>query len=225
MYATSSSVRIAAALLLFALHGGCRRGEEPVAPDARPGPAAASVLDDFTVRDGDPGLLFQYFSSDGAIHTAKTVADVPAAVRTNVVVLSTAFRKGDLPADQIILANLSQPDEQGNYSWRLVSRYELAGPAVPAKTAAKAPATDGEILLFSTSWCPHCRTAAGWLRARDLPFKEMDVEKDAAAQALLRKLGREEGIPDHMLSSVPILHVKGKLILGFNQQEIERLLR
>jgi arsenate reductase-like glutaredoxin family protein len=63
-----------------------------------------------------------------------------------------------------------------------------------------------------------------WLTDNGIPFAEHDVEADANARALLVQMGKEQGIPEHMLSSVPILAVNGKLILGFNEGEVRRML-
>ena len=94
----------------------------------------------------------------------------------------------------------------------------------PAKSPAPTTSSDKEVLLFTTDWCPHCRTARQWLTANGIAYEQYDVEKDANARALLEKMGKEQGIPDHMLTSVPILAVKGKLILGFNEAEVQKLL-
>jgi glutaredoxin 3 len=178
----------------------------------------------FVVRAGDDNLVFQYFDAGGKIHATPDLSMIPDDRRTNVIVLSKALQKGDLPADQIVVANLEAPDREGNYPFRLVSRYE--GAFAPAATAPRArpEATQAKVLLFSTKWCPHCRTAHKWLTDNGIPFEEHDVEADANARALLVQMGKEQGIPEHMLSSVPILAVNGKLILGFNEGEVRRML-
>lgn len=219
------SLAVLAAILVML--PGCRKSSPPIVDNA-PGDISAPMdLAGFAVRDDDAELVFQYFV-DAAVRTAQSVADIPEHARTNVVVLSKAFRKGDLPADQVILANLTAPQEDGSYPYRLVSRYQGELPTVPAKRSSPTPkaaaADDNDVLLFTTEWCPHCRTARQWLTTNDIAYQQYDVEKDANARALLQKMGGEQGIPDHMLTSVPILAVKGKLILGFNEAEIRKLL-
>jgi len=214
---------LAALLLLTA----CReRDAEPTGPGADAAPAA---LASFQIRDGDSTLVFQYAQpASGELRVARRLADIPEPARGNVFVLSTAFRKGDIPANLVIVANLSTPDADGTYPFRLVSRYDrvrpLKGPAGSAASDGTVSPAQDTVLLFSTSWCPHCRTARQWLQASGVPFEEKNVESDSAAQRLLADLGRKQGLPDHMLNSVPILYVKGKLVLGFNQVEVARLL-
>jgi glutaredoxin 3 len=213
--------------LLLTIAIGCSNKTAP-SQGGGTGDAAATVpLAKFAVRDGDADLVFQYFA-EASLRTAQSVGDIPEAARINVIVLSKAFRKGDLPADQVVLANLTVANEDGSYPYRLVSRYQGELPSTPRKAvpgeSAKSSAAGDEVLLFTTDWCPHCRTARKWLKSNGVSFEQHDVEKDANARAILEKLGREQGIPSHMLTSVPIIAVKGKLILGFNEAEVERLL-
>ncbi len=184
-------------------------------------------LADFAVRADDGNLIFQYFA-EASLRTAQSVEQIPEAARTNVIVLSKAFQKGDLPADQVVLANLSIADKDGTYPYRLVSRYKGELPTDRPKAsrgkAAKTEAGGEKVLLFTTKWCPHCRTARKWLESNGLDYEQYDVQKDANARSILQQLGKEQGIPSHMLTSVPILSVKGQLILGFNEGEVKRLL-
>lgn len=223
-------------LVCSVVPGGCRKDSTPGGAPPPSDSVTASPLAEFVVRDGNADLVFQYFA-EASLRTAQTVADIPEAARTNVVVLSKAFQKGDLPADQVIVANLTTPQDDGTYPYRLVSRYEGGLPSDSRATTAalsggsskdgpgtKPAGAGDEVLLFTTEWCPHCRTARKWLTSNGISFSQFDVEKDANARAMLQKLGKDQGIPEHMLTSVPILSVKGKLILGFNEAEVRRLL-
>ncbi len=213
------------------LAAACQKpAEEPSAVQDDAG--SAPVLQSFQVRDGDATLVFQYAApGTGKLEVARKVADVPEQARGNVIVLSTALRKGDVPANLMIVANLSEASSDGTYPYRLVSRYDRVrptgstqGPGPAGGTSGPSATASDKVLLFSTSWCPHCRTARQWLQANGVPFEEKDVESDPSAQSLLVELGRKQGLSENMLSSVPILYVKGQLILGFNQAEVARLL-
>lgn len=38
------------------------------------------------------------------------------------------------------------------------------------------------VLVFGADWCGDCRLAKAWLRDNDVPFTDIDVERDAAAR-------------------------------------------
>jgi len=202
--------------------------KEAQRPEEAASPAEIPALAGFSVTDDNPDLLFQYFEpGTGSPATAKSVDDVPQAARKAVVVFSTALKKGEFPPSQIIVADLSAKQEDGTYPFRLVSRYAAPGKesAKPAgKRKAASATSSGDVLVFTTSWCPHCRTAVNWLKSNNVPFKERNVEKDSGARAQLTKLGADAGIAPQMLNTVPIMYVKGQLMLGFNPSEVASLL-
>jgi len=53
-----------------------------------------------------------------------------------------------------------------------------------------------QITVYSTSWCPDCRTAKRFLREHGISFDEIDIdENDAAAQQVIRWSGGRRVIP------------------------------
>ena len=92
-----------------------------------------------------------------------------------------------------------------------------------ARTAAKEPAAkSNEVIVYGTSWCAFCKKARAFLKARGVPFIDKDVEKDkAAVEELTQKAMAARVRPD----GVPVLDVKGTLILGYDEQAIVRALR
>jgi glutaredoxin 3 len=73
------------------------------------------------------------------------------------------------------------------------------------------------IVVYSTPTCGYCRIAKQFLKGRNIPFVEYDVAADRArAEEMVRKSGQ---------MGVPVLDVNGKIIVGFNQPEIEKALR
>lgn len=235
----ASALAIPSALLVLLSAASCQ--------DQKPGSTVAAketdkreempeALADFVVKDGDPALVFQYVDpATGQFSTTQDMTNVPEAARPNVIVFSTRISKGSMPPELVILADLTAPGEDGAYPFRLVSRYggvalpeRAALPAGPGNSKAVQPpgaglAGDG-VILFSTKWCPHCRHAKEWLTQQGIPFVEKDVESDATATALLQQMGQAQGIPPQMLTSVPILAVKGKLVMGFDPRKIQQLL-
>ncbi|MBK5274814.1 MAG: NrdH-redoxin [Desulfuromonadales bacterium] len=63
----------------------------------------------------------------------------------------------------------------------------------PAKAldAKKAP----QIVLYSVSWCPHCKEAKEYLTRNNIPFINRDVEVDEKAMEVLTGKYNSNGVP------------------------------
>jgi len=73
------------------------------------------------------------------------------------------------------------------------------------------------IKLYTTPTCTYCRKAKKYFRENRISFTEHDVSKDQRrADEMMRKSGQ---------MGVPVVDVHGKVIVGFNQPEIERALK
>jgi len=73
------------------------------------------------------------------------------------------------------------------------------------------------ITLYSTPSCGFCVKAKQYLREQHIPFTEHNVAADQRkAEEMVRKSGQ---------MGVPVIDIHGKIIVGFNQPEIERALR
>jgi glutaredoxin-like YruB-family protein len=73
------------------------------------------------------------------------------------------------------------------------------------------------VTLYSTPTCGFCTKAKAFFRERRIPFTEYNVAADQRkADEMLRKSGQ---------MGVPVIDVNGKIIVGFNQPEIERALK
>lgn len=73
------------------------------------------------------------------------------------------------------------------------------------------------VKLYSTPSCSYCRKAKNYLRENRISFTEYDVSKDQRrAEEMVRKSGQ---------MGTPVVDVHGKIIVGFNQPEIERALK
>jgi glutaredoxin len=60
-----------------------------------------------------------------------------------------------------------------------------------------------EIVLYGTSWCPDCRRAKLFLRERNVPFREVNVDEDPDAEDLVVRVN--DG-----LRKVPTFEVDGR---------------
>lgn len=95
----------------------------------------------------------------------------------------------------------------------------------PASTAGTmttgASARSADVILYRTAWCGYCTRAQKYLAQKGVSFVEKDIEKDAqAAQELAQKKARA-GIRSN---GVPVIDVKGELVLGFDRPRLEQLL-
>jgi len=43
------------------------------------------------------------------------------------------------------------------------------------------------ITIYSTTWCPDCRRAKSFLKERGVQFREIDIEQDPSAEAIVIK--------------------------------------
>lgn len=219
----------------------CGRSGGGATDDAEEGGAlrAAPAAEALHVGRGDARLVFRYYDGEARrMMTASSVEAVPEAARARVIV----FDEGRLAAYQagqpLTVADLRTVGPDGLYPSELVDPYAFEGslPRRPAPAAppASAPKPGGaatvagvgadDVLLFSTEWCPHCRHARDFLKARGVRFTERDVEKDPKARPLLGELGKAAGVDPALLGSVPVLWVKGRLLLGFDEQAVARAL-
>jgi len=76
--------------------------------------------------------------------------------------------------------------------------------------------TAKNVTVYSTPTCPYCVRAKEYLTRKGVAYKDVNVAVDrAAAQEMVQKSGQ---------MGVPVITVDGKVIVGFDQRELERLL-
>lgn len=74
-----------------------------------------------------------------------------------------------------------------------------------------------KVKVYSTPSCPWCTATKNYLASKNVPFEDVDVSRDRnAAIEMVRKSGQR---------GVPVLDIGGNIIIGFNQDAIDRLLR
>lgn len=72
------------------------------------------------------------------------------------------------------------------------------------------------VIVFSTPSCPHCNHAKQYLRQQGVRFRDVDVSRDpAAARDMVRRSGQQ---------GVPVIDINGRIVVGFNRAEVDRLL-
>ncbi len=88
----------------------------------------------------------------------------------------------------------------------------ILDPAAPKKLAYP------RIVIYTVSWCPHCRALKEYLTSHNIPFINRDVEVDSAAMDELTGKYRSTGVPLIILGNdQTILH-------GFSAAELEKAL-
>jgi glutaredoxin-like YruB-family protein len=69
------------------------------------------------------------------------------------------------------------------------------------------------VKVYSTPVCPWCNLTKEFLKKHNIEFEDIDVSKDEkAADEMVEKSGQ---------MAVPVIEIKGKVIVGFNQELIE----
>ncbi len=72
------------------------------------------------------------------------------------------------------------------------------------------------VIVYSTQTCPYCHMVKDYLKEKEIEFEDIDVSQDQEkAKEMMSKSGQ---------SGVPVLDIDGKIIVGFNREEIDKAL-
>jgi glutaredoxin len=147
-------------------------------------------------------------------------------------------------ADRIFVADLRTARPDGSFPVRTTSRAEfealavarrektgptLASAAPPSPSAPAATATEvapgatpsnvrPTVIIYGAEWCGACHDAAKYLKSKGVPFIEKDVEKDPSASREMQDKLAKNGLHG---GSIPVIDVRGKVMVGFNAHEID----
>jgi glutaredoxin len=230
---------VLAAVLVVGASSGCRRGQAAPAPDP-----AASIF----VRPESVGLLLTWIDDKGDFHVETAVADVPMMGRDAVRVVDPNHDDTSHP-DTVTIVDLRQTGADGNYPVRTmaradfealaVARREKAGPTLASAGPAAPPPPGGGpsqgsvagdpsrpsarsvVVIYGAEWCGACHEAAKYLRSKGIPYVDKDVEKDPGAAAEMQQKLAKNGLHE---GSIPVIDVRGKVMIGFNPAEIDAAL-
>jgi len=230
-------------LALVVAVAACKKG----APPAPPPVAAKSAPEAPVAFSKDSPLLFTYVEPKGTFATTDKAADVPESARKLVRVVDPSPATPD-PRDttKVYAVDLSELLGSGKAQGRLLSReaFEtgalaqlppgesspMTGPhgppladEVPAGIDAGIVAPGGApvVVLYGTPWCGACKAAKQYLASKHIPFAYKDIENDPAAAKELQAKAAKMGIPT---DRVPILDVRGRLLLGFDRARLDAML-
>jgi glutaredoxin len=231
------------------LTASCKHPKPEAEADAEVASAAALPV----VKDDTEGLLFAWADEKGEFHVVEKTSEVPIVGRDIVRVMDPTNYDTSHP-DRVFIADLRVAGADGTYPVRVATREELdamalarrgktgptlasaghpapspagssppgAGPATGQGTTQEpAGAARPVVIIYGASWCGACHQAAAYLKQRGVPFVEKDIEADANAaremQSKLARAGKRGG-------SIPVLDVRGKVMVGFNPQEVDSAL-
>lgn len=73
------------------------------------------------------------------------------------------------------------------------------------------------VKVYSTPSCPWCTRAKDYLKKNNVPYEDIDVSVDrTAAMEMVQKSGQR---------GVPVLDIDDHIIVGFDQQRIDALIK
>ncbi|WP_240488622.1 glutaredoxin family protein [Labilithrix luteola] len=200
----------------------CRKSPEGVAVDETPP----------TVTETSAGLLLTWVDDKGEFHVEQKVESVPATAREMVRVVDPS--REEPSGGRLFLVDLRNSGADGHYPVRVASREEFEKLAVSrraahggvlspqaAPTGSAAEAARSPVVIYGASWCGPCHQAQAFFKRKGVAFVEKDIEQDSGAaremRAKLSKVGMRGG-------SIPVIDVRGKILVGFDEGAIERAL-
>lgn len=201
----------------------CRK-KETLAADSSPLPVITAESTDF---------LFTWIDDRGEFHVDPKVAAVPEAARETVRVADPV--KDPPKLDDVFVADLRTPGADGHYPVKTMSRTEFekiavdrrkAGGQKPLEARGAASVLPGNeaptVIIYGASWCGPCHQAADYLKEKNVRYVLKDIEQDSGAATEMRGKLDAAGMRG---GSIPVIDVKGKLLVGFDARQIDRALR
>lgn len=211
--------------LLLAALAGCGAEEEIAADEL---PRDGEVVDPpFDVGGEAEGLLLVWFDAEG-LHTAQRRSDIPEAHRGAVRVDDLSLDPEErLDPELVYVADL-RPERHRTVRRmprdtfdRMVSAASRAPEPIaeaPDEAPPEVPA-DGDVVIYGASWCSACRSAAAYLRSRNVPFVERDIERDPGARDAMQRAARTAGV---RTNGIPVIDFRGRIIAGFDRAALDR---
>jgi len=73
------------------------------------------------------------------------------------------------------------------------------------------------VKVYSTAWCVYCKMAKDFLKENNIKFEDINVQENPEAAAeMIEKTGQ---------TGVPVIEIDGKIVIGFNIEEIKKVLK
>lgn len=90
----------------------------------------------------------------------------------------------------------------------------------PAASQAPVDASlpHGGIVMYCTGWCPDCRRARVWLKARNLDFVEVDIDANPQAANQVKQWAGGKRI-------TPTFDIDGQIVINFDEKKLLEVLQ
>jgi glutaredoxin len=211
-----------------------------------PPPTARAELPKLTVSK-DAALLYTYVDAKGRFATTDQPDEVPVEARKLVRVVDPSKMAGvRRDPTKVYVIDLAELLAAGKAEARPMSRdaFETGalaqlppgesspmagphGPPLPDELPAMGdagvarPLGPPVVIVYGTPWCGACKAAKRYLAQKHIPYAYKDIENDPAAARELQSKAARLGVP---ADRVPILDVRGRLLLGFDPTRLEAML-
>lgn len=209
-------------LIALLIVASCTKKEAP--SNVSPLPVIAADSD---------GFLFTWIDDKGEFHVDPKVDKVPESAREVVRVADPV--KDPPKLDDVFVADLRTPGPDGHFPVKTMSRTEFEKLAVDRRKAngqkqleARAAASvlpgneQPQVIIYGASWCGPCHQAADYLKANHVPYVLKDIEEDSGANREMQGKLQAQGMRG---GSIPVIDVRGKLLIGFDSRQIDRALK
>ena len=135
--------------------------------------------------------LYKWTDNNGVIH----IQDSPPENLSNKInVEKENIKRNSLPPTKSIKA-LPVPSSNNNLKKNITNKVEIYG----------------------TSWCPYCKKAKDYFKAKNISFTEYDIEKDKNALRRKKEVDPRSGIPTVVIN--------GHVVNGYSSEAYDELLK
>ena len=73
------------------------------------------------------------------------------------------------------------------------------------------------VIIYTTLTCPWCKKTKEFFKEHNVKYKEIDVVNNSKAAAEIIKKSGQMG--------VPVIDIEGKIVVGFDEPQLRRLLK
>lgn len=216
-------------LIAFCICSGC--GEErPPAPETPPAAAGEQTAASAKYVDGETAAVLTYAGERGEFADAQRAGDIPEEARGMVRV--KLLDGPQPPPGRVWVANLRELSgnevELSTVERDLFEEYALgdgrksdAKLNLPEGIEPPEVAANEGVIVYKTDWCGVCKKLLAYLDRKGVKYEAKDIEKSPEAAAELQAKAKQKGV---QTGSVPIIDVRGELLVGFDRARLEKLL-